>query len=118
MMENLMIHDLEDILNNVRKLKNQYHKLETKNLELENQISILKVESEKQLEHFNKIKKDLEGKREVESNSVLSKSEKSSGDRTSVEEKEQNNKNTQIKHRLDGFIEEIDQCIQILQAKG
>ena len=26
-MENFMIHDLEDILNNVQKLKNQYHKI-------------------------------------------------------------------------------------------
>jgi hypothetical protein len=113
-MVNNVVQDLESVIAGIQELKNKYQHLSLQNKELQHQISLLKVETEnKNIENI-KIKEELERIAEVRNNSVVLTSVKPTDN---VQEIADMDNNAKVKIALDGFIEEIDQCIQIIQAK-
>ncbi|MBK9735857.1 MAG: hypothetical protein IPO92_13205 [Saprospiraceae bacterium] len=116
-MENILIHKLDEVLTSVERLKEKYKLLSGQNEILTNQISILKVETEKYKQEIKKIKEASEKKDVDGVISILPKSDVPSSEEIEALKNEQKEKNAQIKLQLDGFIEDIDQCIQIIQAK-
>ncbi len=115
-MKNL-IQNLDEILKSVTKLKIGYQFLVKNNKELEVQLSDLKVEADQYKQEIIYLKKEQEEKSEKENNSMLLQTDNSSVDSIAVLKQEQKNKNARIQLQLDEFIEDIDQCIQIIQAK-
>jgi len=115
-MENL-IQNLDVILKSVTEMKAGYQRLKKNNAQLEVQISDLKVEADKYIQEIIKLKKELDERAEVENISMLSLEDKTSAISIEALKEEQKSKNASIKLQLDEFIEDIDQCIQIIQAK-
>ena len=116
-MENMLIQDLDKILKSIIKLNEKYQHLSTQNQKLKEEIEVLKVVSDQYKEENIKIKEEWEKKEAEEDKSLLLKSDKLSGTDVEALVKNQTEKNAAIKVQLDGFIEDIDQCIQITQAK-
>jgi len=106
---NNLNRQLDEILIEVRKLRAGYESLAAANSKYEVQLSDLKVEADQYKQENIKLKKELEAKREVK-NSKLSQSEDKS-DSSGTDDK------SGMKLQLDEFIKDIDQCIQIIQAK-
>ena len=98
-MKNL-IQNLDEILKSVTELKTGYQFL---------------VKNNKQ--EIIYLKKELEEKSEKENNSMLSQTDNSSVESIAILKQEQKANNNRIQLQLDEFIEDIDQCIQIIQAK-
>jgi SMC interacting uncharacterized protein involved in chromosome segregation len=115
-MENL-IKNLDEILESVQQLKESYQHLTDENKKLEVQLSHLKVETDRYKNEISELKKELEEKAEAEINTTLSTTDKTAQEGPDVHRQHQNVTNERIRLQLDGFIEEIDQCIQIIQAK-
>lgn len=116
-MENL-IKNLDDIFEKVQKLKSNYQKLKSEKESLEVQLSTLKVETDHYKSALEKIKKEQEELVEVDIKTTLSTSENPS--KLLIRDKDEPLKNAtieQVRLQLDGFIEDIDQCIQIIQNK-
>jgi hypothetical protein len=113
-MENRLVQDLDEILKSVHKLNEKYLHILNANKELTVKIEILKVESEQLKQQNNNNKEAVEVSEEGRNNSLLKSEEPSKNIDLALKETE---KNAQIKMQLDGFIEDIDQCIQIIQAK-
>ena len=85
---------------------------------LEVQLSNLKVEADLYKLEINKLKKEREEIVAEDIKTTLSTSgntDNTPGDLNSEQPKIANAE--QIKMQLDGFIEDIDQCIQIIQTK-
>jgi len=116
-MENMVIQGLDEILEGMQKLKDQYNRLELRNQELESEYSILKVEAEQYIQENILLKKEVEEKAIVLEKPILVPTEQSQTVDIEALKLEQKQKNAQIKLQLDGFVEEIDQCIQIIQTK-
>lgn len=108
-MANNLNGQLEEILKEVRKLRSGYETLAAANRQYEVQLSDLKVEADQYKKENIKLKKELEEKVEGK-NSKLSQSDVRS-------ESSGKGDDAQIKLQLDDFIKDIDQCIQIIQAK-
>lgn len=116
-MENMVIQGLDDILKGMEKLKDQYHSLKLRNQELERQNSFLKVETEQYIQENIVLKKEVEEKAiELEKAKLVPAEQPLTVDIEALKD-EHKQKNAQIQLRLDGFVEEIDQCIQIIQTK-
>jgi hypothetical protein len=116
-MENMVIQGLDDILKGMEKLKDQYTKLKLRNQELESQNSILKVEAEQYIQENIVLKKEVEEKAiEFEKAKLVPSEQPQTVDIEAIK-LDQKQKNAQIQLQLDGFVEEIDQCIQIIQTK-
>lgn len=98
-------------------MKSGYQRLSEINVGLEIQLSHLKVETDQYKEEILKLKKELKDKAEAENIVMLSQSGSSDKSKISASDTDQNVKNAQIKLQLDEFIEDIDQCIQIIQSK-
>ncbi len=112
-MENLFSR-LESVLAKLHELKLNYQKLKAEKQDLELRFSHLKVETE---QYKLKLEERKEGERK-DIKTTLSTSVNS--DSIKVDSMSYSNKNIdaeQIKLRLDEFIEDIDQCIQIIQTK-
>ncbi len=101
---------LSDILSQVKKLRKAYEVLVKTNKQLEDQLSHLKVEAD-QYKHEN-----INLKKELEEPVGKSKSLSLKNDDTAVGSTE-DDKNRQMRLQLDECIKDIDQCIQIMQAK-
>jgi seryl-tRNA synthetase len=115
-MEN-MIQQLDELLNSVGKLRAKYQVLKNINHQNEVQLSTLKVEADQYKQEISKLKKELKEKEEEIQNSMLSVHNKSSVDAVETDSQEKNKQNSLIQLQLDAFIEDIDQCIQIIQSK-
>lgn len=116
-MENL-ITNLDDVLKMVQKLRSNYLKLKSENESLEIQLSNLKVEADHYKSQLEKIKSEQEEKVEVDTKTKLSTSENPTNHlTTNMDESSKNATIEQVKLQLEGFIEDIDQCIQIIQTK-
>lgn len=115
-MKNL-IKNLDEILKSVTELKTGYQFLVKNNKKLEVQLSDLKVEADQYKQEIIYLKKELEEKSEKENNSMLSQTDNSSVESIAILKQEQKANNNRIQLQLDEFIEDIDQCIQIIQAK-
>jgi hypothetical protein len=59
----------------------------------------------------------LENRAKEDKNSMLSITDDVSEDAVQILKQKQNIKNAEIKKQLDMFIDDIDQCIQIVQKK-
>ncbi|MFZ1750159.1 MAG: hypothetical protein WAU01_08210 [Saprospiraceae bacterium] len=116
-MENL-VQNLDEILLKVQLLHDGYLGILSKNENLESEINDLKVEVESYKSEILTLKKEIEKKEESVIKSTLSptndKSLAEAKDSLSINSEMSNDK---IKLQLDEFIEDIDQCIQIIQAK-
>lgn len=109
--------NLDAILKSVISVKTKYHYLKQRNKEIEVQLSDLKVEADHYKQEIIKLKKELE---EIEGKvkySKLSIKDESSVVIVESFKQEQDKNNAQIKLQIDEFIEDIDQCIQIIQSK-
>ena len=115
-MKNL-VQNLDKILEVSGEIKTKYQDLKKKNRELEVQLSDLKVEADQYKQEIIYLKKELEEKSEKENNSMLSQTDNSSVESIAILKQEQKANNNRIQLQLDEFIEDIDQCIQIIQAK-
>ena len=115
-MKNLK-QNLDEILKSVTELKTGYQVLVKNNKELEVQLSDLKVEADQYKQEIIDLKKKLEEKSEKENHSMLLQTDYSSEDSIATLKMEQKTNNARIQLQLDEFIEDIDQCIQIIQAK-
>lgn len=116
-MENL-IKNLDEIFEKVQKLKSSYKKLKSEKENLEVQLSTLKVETDYYKSALAKIKKEQEELVEVDIKTTLSTSE--NPEKILIRDMDEPLKNDtieQVRLQLDGFIEDIDQCIQIIQNK-
>ncbi len=116
-MENMVIQGLDDILEGMQKLKDQYNQLELRNKELESQYSILKVETEQFIKENIVLKKEIEEKTVAQEKEIFISAEQSPIVDIEALKLDQKQRNAQIQLKLDGFVEEIDQCIQIIQTK-
>ena len=112
-MENL-VSDLDTIITKLQLLKTDRQQLRSKNKQLEVQLNHLKVEIDQYKTKYINLKKEKEelvGK----VNNPLSSNK---GDSTDIEVNTVQQKSVDtLKLQLDEFIENIDQCIQIIQAK-
>ncbi len=112
-MENLKV-DLDEIISKLQKLKIDRRRLKAENNQLEVQLNLLKVEVDHYKTEYTNLKKEKEelvGK----VNNPLSSNK---GDSTDIEVNTVQQKSVDtLKLQLDEFIENIDQCIQIIQAK-
>jgi len=115
-MENL-VRNLDEILNKLTVIRDSYQVIKAKNIELENQISILKVEADEKKSVYISLKKELEDREEeikIIKSSVAVLPPKVKDVSKDPEKTETQNG---IKMQLDELIEDIDQCIQIIQSK-
>ncbi len=115
-MKNL-VQNLDKILEVSNKIKTKYQDLKKKNQELEVQLSALKVETDQYKNQINLLQRELENSVKEEENSKLSITDDVSEDAVALLKQKQNIKNAEIKKQLDMFINDIDQCIQIVQKK-
>ena len=115
-MKNL-IQNLDEILKSVTELKTGYQFLVKNNKELEVQLSDLKVEADQYKNQINLLQRELENRAKEDKNSMLSITDDVSEDAVQILKQKQNIKNAEIKKQLDMFIDDIDQCIQIVQKK-
>jgi cell shape-determining protein MreC len=115
-LEKNLIQSLDKILEISSKVRSKYQDLRKKNVELEVQLSDLKVEADQYKQENIKLKKELGERIKGDNKTMLVKTDSSSPD-ISTSGDVADAKNQQIKLQLDEFIEEIDQCIQIIQAK-
>lgn len=113
-MENLT-ENLDEILASVHHLKEKFQHLKAKNQEMLGQINDLKVEVEQCKTENLKLKQTLEKRKERTLDSTDSAFNMISGADQKIGKMQLNP--DQIKLQLDDFIEEIDQCIQIIQTK-
>jgi hypothetical protein len=112
-MENLLTR-LDSVLAKLQELKLNYQQLKAEKHDLELKFSDLKVEAE---QYKLKLKEQKEGEGK-DIKTTLSTSDNS--ETIKVDSMSYSNRNIdaeQIKLRLDGFIEDIDQCIHIIQTK-
>lgn len=115
-MENL-VQNLDEILAGINKLREAYIILEEEKNKIEVHLSDLKVEADQYKQEIIDLKKKLEEKSEKENHSMLLQTDYSSEDSIATLKMEQKTNNARIQLQLDEFIEDIDQCIQIIQAK-
>lgn len=112
-----MIQSLDKILEISSKVRSKYQDLMKKNVELEVQLSDLKVEADQYKNQINLLQRELENRVKEDKNSMLSITDDVSEDAVQILKQKQNIKNAEIKKQLDMFIDDIDQCIQIVQKK-
>ncbi len=112
-----MIQSLDKILEISSKVRSKYQDLRKKNVELEVQLSDLKVEADQYKNQINLLQRELENRAKEDKNSMLSITDDVSEDAVQILKQKQNIKNAEIKKQLDMFIDDIDQCIQIVQKK-
>lgn len=112
-----MIQSLDKILEISSKVRSKYQDLRKKNVELEVQLSDLKVEADQYKNQINLLQRELENRVKEDKNSMLSITDDVSEDAVQILKQKQNIKNAEIKKQLDMFIDDIDQCIQIVQKK-
>ncbi|MBK7633405.1 MAG: hypothetical protein IPJ13_03265 [Saprospiraceae bacterium] len=84
---------------------------------MEVQLSDLKVEADQYKNQINLLQRELENRAKEDKNSMLSITDDVSEDAVQILKQKQNIKNAEIKKQLDMFIDDIDQCIQIVQKK-
>ncbi|MBK8054741.1 MAG: hypothetical protein IPK35_16120 [Saprospiraceae bacterium] len=116
-MEKNLIQSLDKILEISSKVRSKYQDLRKKNVELEVQLSDLKVEADQYKNQINLLQRELENRVKEDKNSMLSITDDVSEDAVQILKQKQNIKNAEIKKQLDMFIDDIDQCIQIVQKK-
>ncbi|MBK9565589.1 MAG: hypothetical protein WAT22_02670 [Saprospiraceae bacterium] len=116
-MEKNLIQSLDKILEISSKVRSKYQDLRKKNVELEVQLSDLKVEADQYKNQINLLQRELENRAKEDKNSMLSITDDVSEDAVQILKQKQNIKNAEIKKQLDMFIDDIDQCIQIVQKK-
>ncbi|MFZ1455974.1 MAG: hypothetical protein WAT46_08025 [Saprospiraceae bacterium] len=116
-MEKNLIQSLDKILEISSKVRSKYRDLRKKNVELEVQLSDLKVEADQYKNQINLLQRELENRAKEDKNSMLSITDDVSEDAVQILKQKQNIKNAEIKKQLDMFIDDIDQCIQIVQKK-
>lgn len=116
-MEKNLIQSLDKILEISSKVRSKYQDLMKKNVELEVQLSDLKVEADQYKNQINLLQRELENRVKEDKNSMLSITDDVSEDAVQILKQKQNIKNAEIKKQLDMFIDDIDQCIQIVQKK-
>jgi hypothetical protein len=112
-----LIQSLDKILEISSKVRSKYQDLMKKNVELEVQLSDLKVEADQYKNQINLLQRELENRVKEDKNSMLSITDDVSEDAVQILKQKQNIKNAEIKKQLDMFIDDIDQCIQIVQKK-
>jgi phage shock protein A len=110
-MENL-VSDLDTIITKLQLLKTDRQQLRSKNKQLEVQLNHLKVEIDQYKTKYINLKKEKEELEGKVNHSLSSKS-----DDSSIGQEQSAKKVESLKLQLDEFIEDIDQCIQIIQAK-
>lgn len=115
-MENL-IQKLNNILEISNEFKEKYHNLKIKNKELEVQLSDLKVEADQYKFQINQLQRELEQREQEDKISMLSITNDISKEETCTKQQQQDLKVAAIKNHLDMFIDDIDQCIQLVQKK-
>lgn len=115
-MKNL-IPQLDQILEISNQINIKYRALKEKNKELEVQLSDLKVEADQYINQINLLQQELENREKEVNNSKLSAIDNISNDEIAILKQKQSLKNEEVKQQLDMFIDEIDQCIQIVQKK-
>jgi hypothetical protein len=116
-LEKNLIQSLDKILEISSKVRSKYQDLRKKNVELEVQLSDLKVEADQYKNQINLLQRELENRAKEDKNSMLSITDDVSEDAVQILKQKQNIKNAEIKKQLDMFIDDIDQCIQIVQKK-
>jgi hypothetical protein len=116
-LEKNLIQSLDKILEISSKVRSKYQDLMKKNVELEVQLSDLKVEADQYKNQINLLQRELENRVKEDKNSMLSITDDVSEDAVQILKQKQNIKNAEIKKQLDMFIDDIDQCIQIVQKK-
>lgn len=115
-MENL-IKDLDNILELSHIFKAKYQKLKDKNTILEVQLSNLKVEADQYKNQINLLQKALEESEAKDKNAMLSVTDELSEVVITDAILADSTKNAEIKKQLDLFIDDIDECIQLVQKK-
>ncbi|MBK8626663.1 MAG: hypothetical protein IPN86_14170 [Saprospiraceae bacterium] len=116
-MENL-IAQLGEIFEKVLKLKTKYLLLKSEKQNLEVQLNHLKVEVDQYKSEIVKIKKEQEGRVAEDIKTTLSTSEDSNLEPIFSKQEQLKSANIeQVKLQLDDFLEDIDQCIQVIQNK-
>ena len=103
-----MIQSLYKILEISSKVRSKYQDLRKKNVELEVQLSDLKVEADQYKNQINLLQRELENRAKEDKNSMLSITDDVSEDAVQILKHKQNIKNAEIKKQLDMFIEDID----------
>ena len=115
-MEN-MIQNLDEILKSVTDIRMKYQLLKQKNNLIETQLSDLKVEAGQYKQEIINLKKELDERGESVKYSMLVNTDEPSVTEVESIKLEQKTANDKIKLQLDEFINDIDQCIQIIQSK-
>ena len=111
-MENL-VKNLDEIITKLHKLKEENRRLRSENKKMEVQLSNLKVEADQYKSQYLNITNQREDKAQIKVSQQDIKSDNSNTIMASnIDDIEI------VKHQLDIFIEDIDQCIQIIQAKN
>ena len=108
-MEKNLIQSLDKILEISSKVRSKYQDLR--------KLSDLKVEADQYKNQINLLQRELENRAKEDKNSMLSITDDVSEDSVQILKQKQNIKNAEIKKQLDMFIDDIDQCIQIVQKK-
>lgn len=112
-MQNLA-ENLEVIIEKTKRLVNEYHLLKAENVKLEVQLSHLKVEADQ-------YKKMAEQKMAIEEEEIVEDKTESKkivdiADQNKADQEGHTPENKQLKIKLDEFIEDLDQCIHIIQS--
>jgi len=115
-MKNLS-QNLDEILKSVTELKTGYQVLYKNNKELEVHFSNLKVEADQYKQEILHLRKELEEMVMKENHSMLLQTDNLSQAVIEAKSTENKSNSAKIQMQLDEFIEDIDQCIQIIQAK-
>lgn len=116
-MENLT-HKLDFILEKTQKMQSDFKNLKSEKQKLEVQFSHLKVEADHYKKAYLHLKKEQEeaNSKEVK-NAISVEDDKPKTDPKLLMGDTKPLNTMQIKDQLNGLIEDINQCIQIIQAK-
>ncbi|MBP6540128.1 MAG: hypothetical protein KA234_07345 [Saprospiraceae bacterium] len=115
-MENL-VKNLDEIITKLHKLKEENRRLRSENKKMEVQLSNLKVEADQYKSQYLNITNQREDKAQIKFNSVVSQQDIKSDNSNTIMASNIDDIEI-VKHQLDIFIEDIDQCIQIIQARN
>lgn len=115
-MEN-MINNLDEILKSVIDIRMKYQLLKQRNKDIEVQLSDLKVEADHYKNEIINLKKELDEKEKSVKYSMPVNTDESSKTEVESIRQHQETVNAKMKLQIDEFIEDIDQCIQIIQSK-
>jgi len=125
-MENSLLTTLDQVINSIKLLKERHAITDLKVKEYEEQIELLKVEVDIYKEELTNIKIATETKNVKIAREINTPIHLSSPDETKVNKNlpqsqplsgSSSDNNEQLKIELDGFIEELDQCIKTIVTK-